>query len=94
MAHTFEVFSADCPLCKDVIMDIERGKCPDCIETVYNVNTKTPEIEQKMKKYGIQAVPTTIIDRKYRVVGVPDFTWKCGTEMDKKLETEYQVSKL
>jgi predicted DsbA family dithiol-disulfide isomerase len=34
----------------------------------------TDEIKAKMKEYGINAVPTTIIDGKIKAVGIPDFT--------------------
>ena len=91
MPHTIEIFSADCPLCKNVIKDVENGKCPDCTEIIYDINKKTDEIEHKMKKYGITAVPTTVMDGKFKVVGTPNFTWKCGTELDKKLEQEYSI---
>jgi predicted DsbA family dithiol-disulfide isomerase len=31
-----------------------------------------------MRDYGVKAVPTTIIDGKIKVVGIPDFPWICG----------------
>jgi hypothetical protein len=28
-----------------------------------------------MKIYGVNSVPTTVIDREVKVVGIPDFPW-------------------
>ncbi len=30
-----------------------------------------------MRDYGVNSVPTTVIDGKIKVVGVPDFPWIC-----------------
>ena len=91
MPHIIEIFSASCPLCDTVIRDIEKGKCPKCTHIVYDVSKRTDEIKQKMEKYGIQGVPTTIMDGKYKIVGVSNFTWRCGRELDKKLEKEFSI---
>jgi hypothetical protein len=85
--HTFEIFSANCPLCKN----IEIRKHEGCSQTVYDVNDITPEIREKMKKYGIKAIPTTVIDGKYKVVGIPDFPLVCGEDLFKKLQKEYSL---
>ncbi len=80
--HIFEIFSAGCPLCKD----IEIRKNPGCTQKVYDVSHADKETESKMKEYGIKAVPTIVIDGKYKVVGVPDFPMVCGEELFKRLE--------
>jgi hypothetical protein len=85
--HTFEIFSANCPLCKNV----EIRKHEGCSQRVYDVNSITPEIREKMEKYGIKAVPTTVIDGKYKVVGIPDFPLVCGEDLFKKLQKEYSL---
>ena len=85
--HTFEIFSANCPLCKN----IEIRKHEGCTQRVYDVNNTTEEVEEKMKKYGIKAVPTTIIDGKYKVVGIPDFPIVCGENLFEKLQKEYSI---
>jgi hypothetical protein len=51
----------------------------------------TEEIKIKMKNYEIKAVPTTIIDGKIKVVGIPDFPWICGDDLFKKLKNGYPI---
>jgi hypothetical protein len=85
--HTFEIFSANCPLCKN----IEIRKHEGCSQKVYEVNNMTAEIKEKMEKYRIKAVPTTVIDGKYKVVGIPDFPLVCGEDLFKRLEKEYSL---
>lgn len=85
--HIFEVFSANCPLCRN----IEIRKHEGCSQVVYDVSNATGEVKEKMKKYGINAVPTIVIDGKYRVVGVPDFPLVCGESMFEKLQKEYSI---
>ena len=71
--HTIIIFSANCPLCKHNTDDIEIGKCEGCNQTVYDVINMTEEIKVKMKDYDVKAVPTTLIDGKIKIVGIPDF---------------------
>ena len=85
--HAFEIFSANCPLCKN----IEIRKHEGCSQKIYDVNNMTEEIREKVKKYQITAVPTVIIDGKYKVVGMPDFPLVCGEDLFKKLEKEYFI---
>lgn len=85
--HTFEIFSANCPLCKN----IEIIKDPECTQKIYNVNSTDEETKAKMKKYGIRAVPTIVVDDKYKVEGVPDFSMKCGDELFKRLEKDHRM---
>ncbi len=89
--HTIEIFSANCPLCKHVTDDISIGKCGGCSQTIYDVNNMTSDVKLKMKEYGVKAVPTTIIDGKIKVVGIPDFPWICGEDLFKKLKREYPL---
>jgi len=89
--HTIEIFSANCPLCKHIIDDIEIGKCEGCNQIIYNVNEMTHDLKLKMKEYGIKAVPTTIIDGKIKVVGIPDFPWVCGDDLYTKLKKDYPL---
>jgi hypothetical protein len=50
--HTIEIFSANCPLCKHIIEDIEIGSCEGCKQIVYDLNNMTEDIKTKMKNYG------------------------------------------
>jgi glutaredoxin 3 len=86
--HTIEIFSANCPLCKHVIDNIEIGKCEGCNQTVYNVNIITDKIKSKIRDYGIKAVPSIIIDGKIKLVGIPDFPWICSEDLYDKLKKE------
>lgn len=61
--------------------------------TVYDVNNPNEEIKKKMRNYGVNAVPTTIIDGKIRVVGIPNFPWICGEDLYKKLRKEYPLKR-
>jgi hypothetical protein len=58
--HTIEIFSANRPLCKHIIGDIEIGRCEGCRQIVYDLNNMTEDIKSKMKNYGIEAVPTKL----------------------------------
>lgn len=91
--HKIEIFSAECPLCKQIIDTIEIGKCEGCSLTTYDVNNMTEEIKVKMKDYGVKAVPTVIIDGKIKVLGIPDFPWICGEDLYKKLRKEYPLKR-
>lgn len=57
--HMIEIFSSNCPLCRDVTDDIEIGKCQGCEHIIYNINNMTEGLKTKMKDYGLKAVPTT-----------------------------------
>jgi len=89
--HTIEIFSANCPLCKYIIDNIQIGKCEGCNQTVYDINNITDEIKFKMRDYGIKSVPTTIIDSKIKIVGIPDFPWICSEDLYKRLEKDYPL---
>jgi hypothetical protein len=89
--HIIEIFSANCPLCKYIIDNIQIGKCEGCNQTVYDINNITDEIKFKMRDYGIKSVPTTIIDSKIKIVGIPDFPWICSEDLYKRLEKDYPL---
>jgi hypothetical protein len=89
--HTIEIFSANCPLCKQITDVIEIGKCKGCKQIVYDVNNTNEEIKTKMINYDVKSIPTTIIDGKIKIVGIPDFLWICSDDLYKKLEKEYPL---
>lgn len=89
--HTIEIFSANCPLCKNIIDNIQIGKCEGCNQVVYDVNEMTEEVKQKMRTYGVNSVPTTVIDGEVKVVGIPDFPWICSGDMYTKLKKNYSL---
>ena len=63
--HTIEIFSANCPLCKHIVEDIEIGRCEGCMQIVYDVNNMTEDVKTKMKNYDVKAVPTTIMQGRF-----------------------------
>lgn len=85
--HTFEVFYANCPLCKN----IEIIKNPTCTQVIHDVNSVDKETKSKMEKYGIKAVPTIVVDGKYKIEGVPDFPMCCSDDLFKRLEKDYRL---
>lgn len=89
--HSIEIFSANCPLCREITDVIEIGRCQGCDQVVYDTNNMTEEIKMKMKKYDVRAVPTTIIDGEIKVVGIPDFPWICGDDLYKMLKANYPI---
>jgi hypothetical protein len=91
--HTIEIFSANCPLCKHIIEDIEIGRCEGCKQKVYDLNNMTEDIKSKMKNYGVKALPTTIIDGNIKIEGIPDFPWICGEDLFQKLKHDYTFNK-
>ena len=87
--HVIEIFSSNCPLCRQVIGDIEMGKCQGCEQIIYNINSMTEGLKTKMKVYGVKAVPTTVIDGSIKVVGISDFPWVCGDDLYERLKDDY-----
>ncbi len=92
--HIIEIFSANCPLCRHIVDDIQMGKCQGCNQTVYDVNNMTEDIKNKMRKYSITSVPTTIIDGNIKVVGIPDFPRIWGENLYKNLKRDILSGKI
>jgi hypothetical protein len=90
--HVIEIFSANCPLCNHVADDIQIGKCKGCTQIIYDVNNVTEDVKRKMKRFGVNAVPTTIIDGKIKVVGIPDFPWICSDDLYDRLKRDYSFT--
>ena len=72
---------------------IEIGKCEGCKMNVYNVNRMDDELKRKMRNYGVNSVPTVIIDSKIKVVGIPDFPWICGDDLFRMLKQKYPLTR-
>jgi len=89
--NRIETFSANCPLRRHVIDDVQIGRYEGCQQMVYNINNMTDTIKTKLMDYGIALVPTTIIDGKIKIAGIPDFPWICGNDLYKKLKTKYSM---
>lgn len=59
--HTIEVFSADCPTCREAV-EIVRRIAGD--QPVHVLDMNRSDIEGKAKQYGVQRVPAVAIDGK------------------------------
>lgn len=80
MPHRIEVFTGDCPLCREVLTAVEVGKCASCTLVERNLSRDFASHENAVQRYGIRSVPTVVIDGQIRVEGKPDFPWVCGDE--------------
>lgn len=68
---------------------VEVGRCKDC--TLETLDVNDPKNKRLVREYGINAVPSIVIDGKIKVVGVPNFPWFCGDEFYRKLEREFPL---
>lgn len=64
-----EVFTADCPLCKETSRLLRQEACPEC--EIIEQRCKGDECCEPAKKYAIKAVPTIVVDGKISFVGKP-----------------------
>ena len=68
MKHNIEVFTADCPLCKDTLKAVEEA-IKECGYDVTEHICEGEECCSPAKSYGIKAVPTIVIDGEVSHVG-------------------------
>ncbi|MHA1915406.1 MAG: thioredoxin family protein [Promethearchaeota archaeon] len=74
MGHKFEIFSGGCELCKNAI-EILKNTAAKHEVVEYDLNSPIKkEIQEKIKKYDIDAVPTIIVDGEHKIVGIPKST--------------------
>ena len=61
-----EVFTSGCYLCDETVQMVKELACPSCDVTVYNLSNlcETKECIEKSKAYGINSVPTVVVDGK------------------------------
>lgn len=69
MSKKIEIFTADCPLCKEAVELIKKEACSEC--EVIERRCSEGECDCAMKDYGIKAVPTVVVDGKIAIVGKP-----------------------
>ena len=69
MGKRIEIFTADCPLCKDTLELIRNEVCSEC--EVIERRCSGVECCQSAKDYDIKAVPTVVVDGKITIVGKP-----------------------
>ena len=57
-----EVFTAGCPVCDDTVNLVNRIACGSCDVEV--LDTRQADVAKRAKGYGIQTVPSIVIDGK------------------------------
>ncbi len=91
MAHTVEVFTGNCPLCRKALDMVEAGKCASCVMIERNLAQAPEAHSEAARRYGIRSVPTIVVDGRIKVEGTPDFAWMCGDEFYAWLERKYPL---
>ena len=71
MGKRIEVFTADCPPCKETLSLLRQEACSEC--EIIERRCSGDECCEPAKGYGIKAVPTVVVDGKIRLVGKPSF---------------------
>ena len=57
-----EIFSADCPLCRDVIVEVNAAACSSC--EVETLDMTSDDVQARTNDLGIKSVPAVVIDGK------------------------------
>lgn len=58
--RNIEIFSADCPVCRETIDLVNRLACPSCEVSVLDMNDRT--VAERANSLGIKSVPAIAID--------------------------------
>ena len=70
MKHRIEIFSADCPICRETIEIVKSSEC--CRNSEIVIHTcKGDECCDPAKKYKIRALPSIVVDGKLAIEGRP-----------------------
>ncbi len=72
MGRRIEVFTADCPLCKETLSLLKQEACQEC--EIIERRCSGDECCEPAKGYDIKAVPTVVVDGKIQFVGRPTLT--------------------
>ena len=91
MPHRIEVFTGNCPLCRETLDLVEAGKCGTCELVERNLARESDAHEDARRRYGVRAVPTIVIDGRIKVEGRPDFPWICDDDFYRRLEARYPL---
>lgn len=89
MPHRIEIFTGGCPLCRQVVDEIEAGRCAGCKMTVYLMSDNPSQA----KKYRVRVVPTVVIDGEVKIEGRPDIPFVCSDETYAHFREQYPLEK-
>ncbi len=87
MPHRIQIFTGNCPLCNEVVDEIEAGKCARCELTVYEVS----EQRGLAREYNVRVVPTIIIDGEVKIEGRADIPFVCTDETYSHFKEKYPL---
>jgi len=87
VSHRIEVFSANCPLCTEVVDEIEAGRCAGCQLTVDSLSDNL----DLARSYGVRVVPTVVIDSEVKIEGRPDIPFVCSDETYAHFKERYPL---
>jgi len=61
-----EMFTSGCYLCDETVQLVKELACPNCEVTVYDLSNpcESKECIEKSKAYGINSVPTVVVNGK------------------------------
>ncbi|MFX0060501.1 MAG: thioredoxin family protein [Candidatus Heimdallarchaeota archaeon] len=72
MGHKFEIFSGGCVLCRNAIEILRNNICEDCEIIEYDLKSPIQgDIQEKIEKYDIKAVPSIVVDEQQKIIGIP-----------------------
>lgn len=60
--RTFEIFSAGCPLCDEVVAAVREAACPSCEVSVSDL--RDPAVAERARGYGVASAPAVVVDGK------------------------------
>lgn len=66
MKRQVEIFTAGCPVCDPVVQMVKDTSCGNCEITVYDLrkNSEKENHMDKIEQYGINQVPSIVVDGK------------------------------
>lgn len=88
MPHRITVFTGNCPLCREVVEEIEAGKCSGCQLTVYSIS----ENIALAREHGVRVVPTIKIDGEVKIEGHPDIPFVCDDDTYAHFRKRYSIT--
>ena len=62
-----EIFSADCPICREAIRTVKQNACSSC--EVIVLDMKDNKVAERAKLLGVRSVPSVVIDGQLASMG-------------------------